>query len=94
MTGRPENLWWTILVNIPACLLLGICDFLLVKKTQQMVKRNVIRVITDLMVTTIITIVIICGLNRCNITSSLKIRSAGYTMELDSNSDYRTFFLQ
>lgn len=78
MTGRPENLWWTILVNIPACLLLGICDFLLVKKTQQMVKRNVIRVITDLMVTTIITIVIICGLNLMlmDATSQVLLKSA------------------
>lgn len=63
MIGRPENLWWTILVNIPACLLLGVCDFLLVKKTQHKVRSNVIRLITDIMVTTVTTIVIICGLN-------------------------------
>ena len=63
MIGRTENLWWTILVNIPACLLLGVCDFLLVKKTQHKVRSNVIRLITDIMVTTVTTIVIICGLN-------------------------------
>lgn len=63
MSGRPENIWLTILLNIPACFLIGICDYLFIKFMQKVIRRNTLRVVTDLIVTTLTTLPIICGLN-------------------------------
>ncbi len=63
ISGRPENLWLTTILNIPACFLIGICDYLLVKTGQKIVRSNTLRIVTDLIITTVTSVTIICGLN-------------------------------